>query len=294
MEKSFMQMVKFLTILFCILFSASAFGQDYSQLDPKPYDPATEPNIDMFISSWKQSMPRHTHGNLIERDIFTPCIGDPMKPVVPGAVITGIKRFSHAMLEPGQMTTPFINKDEQEIFYFDSGKGIIKSGNTTQEIGTGFGALIPPAVEYTITNTGTEPLGMYLMIEPIRPGFTPRKDILVRDEAKLPVQGTTGHWVHISKRLFQKSDGLSVLYGMSPVWFSPMTMGQPHSHGPLFVEEIWFALDGDINILLGKQLRKLPVGSAYKIPPDGKTPHSNINVSGDKTIKMFWLMKTTE
>lgn len=289
-----MRIIKMMTIPLLVLFSFNALAQDYSQLDPKPYDPAVEPNIDMFISNWTQSMPRHTHGSLIERDILTPCKGDPLKPVSPGAVLTELKRFSHGMLEASQSTTPYFGKDEQEIFYFDSGKGILKSGNATFELYSGVGALIPPGVEYTITNTGDETLGMYIMVEPIPSGFTPRKDILVRDEAKIPIGGTTGHWSHISTRLFQKDDGLAVLYGMSPVWFAPMTMGQPHSHGPAYVEEIWFALDGDINILLGKQLRKLPVGSAYKIPPDGKTPHSNINVSSEKTIKMFWLMKNSK
>jgi mannose-6-phosphate isomerase-like protein (cupin superfamily) len=134
---------------------------------------------------------------------------------------------------------------------------------------------------------------MYIVVEPIPAGFTPRKDILVRDEAKIPIGTTTGHWCHISRRLFSQQDGLAILVGMSPVWFAPMTIGQPHSHESN-VEEIWFALDGDINILLGKQLRKLPVGTAYKIPPDGKTPHSNINVSEEKSLKMFWLMKNSK
>ncbi|GAI28489.1 unnamed protein product, partial [marine sediment metagenome] len=42
-------------------------------------------------------------------------------------------------------------------------------------------------------------------------------------------------------------------------------------------------------ILLGKEIRKLPPGAAYKIPPNGKTPHSTINDT-DKIIKLFWFM----
>ena len=68
-----------------------------------------------------------------------------------------------------------------------------------------------------------------------------------------------------------------------------MTMGQPHSHEE-GVEEIWFALHGDITILLGKQIRKLQPGTAYKIPPNGNTPHSTINVS-ENPIKVFWFMR---
>lgn len=40
-------------------------------LDGKPYDPAVEPDIDMYMGNWKESLPRHTHGSLIERDILT-------------------------------------------------------------------------------------------------------------------------------------------------------------------------------------------------------------------------------
>ncbi len=95
----------------------------YSQLDPKQYDPETEPDIDMFISSWKESMPRHSHGCLVERDIFTPCEGDPLRPTGRGAVLTDIKRFSHARLEEHSTTAPNTLTDEQAIFYIDSGRG---------------------------------------------------------------------------------------------------------------------------------------------------------------------------
>jgi uncharacterized cupin superfamily protein len=68
-----------------------------------------------------------------------------------------------------------------------------------------------------------------------------------------------------------------------------MTMGQPHSHYP-GEEEIWFLVKGDVTLLLGKQLRKLTPGMAYKIPPNGAVPHSNIN-TGAQTAKMFWFMR---
>ncbi len=266
--------------------------EPYTMLDPKPYDPETDPNIDMFISSWKESTPRALHGSLIERDIFTNCEGDPLHPTKRGAVLTEVKRFSHAMLEAHTSTTPSTLRGEQEIFYFDSGKGIIKAGNKTANLREGVGVLMPPNIEFTMTNTGDEPLGMYIIVEPIPDGFIPKKEMVVKDENLLPLGGTTGHWCHITKARFSKEDGLAVLVGLCPVWFDPMTMGQPHSHGP-GVEEIWFALKGDITILLGKQLRKLPPGTAYKIPPDGNTPHSTINVT-DKPIKVFWFMKTTK
>jgi len=262
---------------------------DYGMLDGNPYDPEKEPNPDLFISNWKESLPRHSHGALVERDIFTPCRGDPLHPVRRGAVLTAIKRFSHASLETHASTSPTTLYGEQEIFYIDSGKGTVKAGRKTAELHEGVGILMPPDIEFTMTNTGDEPLTMYIIVEPVPEGFEPNKEMLVQDENILPYRGSSGHWTHIDKPFFRQEDGLAVLVGMNPVMYDPMTMGQPHSHGE-GVEEIWFALEGDITLLLGKQLRKLPVGSAYKIPPNGKTPHSNINVT-DKPIKLFWFMR---
>jgi len=286
-----MRVITSFLLLFLILASSSVLAQtlDFTQLDAKPYNPETEPNIDMFISSWKESMPRHTHGSLIERDIFTKCEGDPVFPTRKGAVLTELKRFSHATLVPLATTAPTTLKGEQEIFYIDSGKGAIKTEGKTAELYEGVGVLIPPGVEYTMTNTGDKPLTMYIMVEPIPASFTPNNEIRISDVNTAPAITSSGHWNNISRRLFKKSDGLAILVGMGPVINDAMTMNQPHSHEE-GVEEIWFALKGDITILFGKQLRKLPIGSAYKIPANSTTPHANINVT-DEPIMTFWLMK---
>ena len=281
------------TICFIFLFLVSSFvmaqAPDYSQLDGKPYDPKTEPNIDMFISSWKESMPRHTHGSLIERDIFTKCEGDPVFPTTKGAVLTDLKRFSHATLVALASTTPNTLEGEQEIFYIDSGKGTIKTRGKTADLHEGSGILMPPGIEYIITNTEDEPLTMYIIVEPIPEGFTPNKEMLITDVNTAPAITSSGHWTNISRRLFRKEDGLAILSGMGPVIQDSMTMSQPHSHAE-GLEEIWFALKGDVTVLLGKQLRKLPIGSAYKIPANGTTPHANINTT-EEPIMTFWLMK---
>ena len=141
-----------------------------------------------------------------------------------------------------------------------------------------------------MNNTGDKPLTMYIIIEPVPKGFEPRKDMLVRDESDIPFARSNGHWCQIPRMMFSKNDGLAVINGLSSILLSPMTFGHPHSHGE-GIEEIYFAVEGDIHLLLGKQLRKLPPGSAYKIPPDGNTPHSNINLSDD-LIKVVWFMKS--
>ena len=279
-----------ISLLFFVAVSTSILAQepDYSQLDPAPYDSATEPHADMFLSSWKESMPRHSHGSLVERDIFTKLDGDPVFPNKKGAVLTALKRFSHATLDVGASTTPTTLKGEQELFYFESGHGTIKTAKKTADLHEGIGILIPPDIEFTMTNTGDEPLTMYIMTEAIPDGFKPKKEMVVKDESAVPFTGSNVHWSHIYKGFFTRDDGLASLTGAGPVWYSPMTMGQPHSHGE-GVEEIWFALKGDIWVLLGKQFRNLPAGSAYKIPPNGTTPHSNINAS-DQQVKLMHMM----
>ncbi len=107
-------------------------------------------------------------------------------------------------------------------------------------------------------------------------------------QADLEITGVTGNWTHIFRYLFKEEDGLATLVGISPCRFSLMTMGQPHSH-VAGVEEIWFAVDRETDILLGKQLRKPPPSMAYMIPSNGMTPHSNINTT-KQTIMLFWLM----
>ena len=285
-----MKKVSVLCLVMLILVSPFVTAQEpnYGQLDPKPYDPKTEPNIDLFIKSWKESMPVKSHGSIVEREILSQNDGDPVFPKQRGAILTNLKRFNHGTLQSYTSTTPTTLKGEQEIFYIESGKGVIKAGNKTADLYMGTCVLVPPDIEFTITNTCDEVLNMYIITENIPDGFTPKKEIVVKDENVIPFSSSNVHWCHCYKNVISRGDGLATLRGMGPVWFNPMTMGQPHSHGE-GVEEIWFALEGDITILLGKQIRKLPVGSAYKIPPNGKTPHSTIN-NGDEPIKLFWFM----
>ncbi|MBA7576432.1 hypothetical protein ES708_18273 [subsurface metagenome] len=251
----------------------------WRMLDGAPYDRDIHPNPDLFMSSWKESMPRHSHGNLIERDMLTPSEGDPLHPATRGAVLRYVKRLSHAILPAHETTSPFMPVGEQEIIYIDTGNGILNAGSQSIELREGILLLIPVGIEYTMTNTGGESLTMYIIVEPVPDGFVPKKQVQVKDEKTLPFGGTTGHWTHMTKSGFREGEGLATLTGLCPVWYAPMTMGQPHSHFK-DVEEIWFSLRGDITILLGKQLRKFPAGTAYKIPPDGNTPHSTINTGG--------------
>ena len=256
-------------------------------LDGSPYTPGVDPNIDMYISSWKESMPRHTHGSLIERDILTK--GDPMNPPVRGAVLKYINRFTYATLDVHASTIPTTLKDEQEIFYILSGRGIITAGNKTADLYSGIALLMPANLVFTMTSTGDEALTMYLINEPVPEGFRPNEDMLVIDENSIPISSTHGHWCHITKSLFSTQSGLGTLEYITTCSFAPMTIGHPHSHVE-GGEEVWTTIKGETIAFIGKQIRLQPPGTAYMIPPDENTPHSNINVSKEQ-VKMFYFAR---
>ena len=274
-----------LAIALCLLVTPTVvFAQT---LDGSPYTPGKDPNIDMFLGSWMDSMPYKTHGSLVERDVLTK--GDALNPPTKGAVLEYINRFTYATLDAHASTTPTTLKGEQEIYYITSGTGTIKAGRKTADLYEGICILMPANLEFSMKNTGDEALTMYLVCEPIPAGFRPNKDMLVRDENTMPIEGTTGHWCHIVKNFFETDAGLGTLERVLTVCFDPMTIGHPHSHGE-GCEEVWTAVKGTSIAFIGKQIRKQEPGTGYMIPPDGNTPHANINTS-DKQIKIFYFAR---
>ena len=89
--------------------------------------------------------------------------------------------------------------------------------------------------------------------------------------------------------LITKEQGLSQYAALTQVEMPSMSMSRPYSANA-GVEEIWIATEGDLDLLLGKELRKLPVGTAYRVPSTGITAHANINVSA-KPAKFIYMVK---
>ncbi|HUT63852.1 MAG TPA: hypothetical protein VMZ04_07835, partial [Anaerolineae bacterium] len=82
----------------CLIFNVGISAVSFAQsLDGKPYTPGVDPDINMNMGSWKDSMPVHTHGSLVECDILTK--GDPLNPSAEGAVLKYMKRFTRASLD---------------------------------------------------------------------------------------------------------------------------------------------------------------------------------------------------
>ena len=265
------------------IYTEAEYQRAMNQLDGEPFDPETDADISKYIVNWRESMPRHTHGSLIERDVFTK--GDQLNPPRKGAVLKHMNRYVHATLEAGASTTPARMDGEQEAFYVISGTGTVSGGGKTHDIYKGSGILIPDGMEFVMTASSDEPLTMYMVNEPVPDGFVPKTEIVITDENTTPFETSTVHWCMVFKRVLSGAHGLATIQSILTVTFAPMTMGQPHSHDN-GCEETWMALEGDLNLLLGKQLRAQPPGTAFMIPPDGRTPHASINTS-DKPVKLF-------
>ena len=260
--------------------------------------PAPRPDphrIDMFMCDWRESMPRHTHGGLVERDILTK--GDPQTSTRRCAVLNHTNNVSYATLAARGGIAPMKLEGQQEIFYVVGGKGSVTSAGETNELYDGMGILVPPGVEFSMKNTGDVDLSMYIINEIVPADFKPGTKVLVKDENLQPVRGTTGHWVHIVKNIFTPADGLATLRQTITVALDPMTVGEPHAH-TVGSEEVWIQIKGKSLAFIGTQLRWQTPGVGYLAPPFAEYtqanvtnglsfPHSNIN-TGTEQVKFLY------
>ncbi len=245
-----------------------------------------DPDIDMYISSWKQSFPKTTHGTLVVRDILTP--GDQSAPEKPGAVLKFAKQFARGVLESYVRTEPTTHEGVEEILYTVKGKGRVESGSISEELTEGTGVLVPPGVEHTIINESAEPLELLVLQGEYRSPNPPPKNIVVKNYHALPVHAG-GHWTHIVRNLFLQEDGMGGFYAILLVSIDGMNIAEPHPHGP-DDEECWHALKGKSLLWMGKEIRWQPEGTAFMIPQTRKTTHANINIGHDPV--MFFYFRT--
>jgi mannose-6-phosphate isomerase-like protein (cupin superfamily) len=266
----------------------------YYRLDPIPYDPAVDLAPRDFISHWKEGVPHVEHGNIIVRDIFTRNKNtDKNKPSGRGEVLRQLVSVSHGILDKGLTTKPEKLDGIQKIFYILDGTAVITGGKKTAELKPGMAALIPPNLEFSISNTGEKPLKMYIPCEPIPDGFKPRRDMLVRDENIQSFNPRPSHWSNWDSRIFSKDDGLAYLMGMMAVRVAPMSVPEMHPANAPDNDIVWYAAAGDPYSMLGKQFFHLEPGSAFMNPGDNRFNHGNVNISEDTFIKMIWLRTQT-
>jgi len=255
-------------------------------LSPLALAQATGDRIDLYFADWHSSTPRTTLGFLQVRDIFTP--GDPQNPQKKGAVLRYLNSHTYATLAPHATTKATRLDGQQEIYFVESGRGSATAGGETVDLYKNIAVLMPANLEFTLKNTGDEPLAMYVVNEPTPPGFRPNSNMLVRDENKLPITSTNGLWAHIVKTLFVTQDGLGTLQSVLTVTLDPLTIGKPHIVDHDDIEEVWTALGGTSLAFVSNQLRRQTPGMAFYHIPDNKTPHTNINQNEDAQVKFLY------
>jgi mannose-6-phosphate isomerase-like protein (cupin superfamily) len=252
----------------------------------------TGDHIDLYFGDWHTSPSRVIRGALDERDILTR--GDAMTPAKKSAVLRFINSYTYATLAPHQATRPEQLNGQQEIYFVQSGKGTAHAGNQLVDLYRNIAVLVPAGLNFSIENTGDQPMTMYVINEPTPPGFRPNTTLLARDENQLPISSSKGMWAHIVKTLFVTSDGLGTLEAVLTVTLDPLTLGKPHpvpGEDTDEIEEVWTALDGTSLAMVGNQLRRQSPGMAYLHIPDNKTPHTNINSSEDFQDKFLYFAR---
>jgi mannose-6-phosphate isomerase-like protein (cupin superfamily) len=255
-------------------------------LSPLALAQATGDRIDLYFADWHNATPRTTHGSLSQRDIFTR--GNPQNPTQKGAVLRYLNSYTYATLAAHASTKATRLEARQEIYLFQSGRGAATAAGQTVDLYRNIAVLMPANLEFTIKNTGDQPLTMYVINEPTPPNFRPNSTMLFRDENKVPITSSDGLWSHIVKTLFVTADGLGTLQSVLTVTLDPLTMGKPHIVDHDDIEEVWTALDGTSLAFVSNQLRKQSPGMAFYHIPDNKTPHTNINQNEDSQVKFLY------
>src|SRR6516225_11077849 len=111
--------INFVGVILTLGVASSLFAQQTSRpsaasqpsihedaLDPSPVDPKSDPDINMFVNDYRDSMPRTEYGAMVFYDILTQRgAGDIMRPVAKGAVLSVMIAASRATLEAGATAT---------------------------------------------------------------------------------------------------------------------------------------------------------------------------------------------
>jgi mannose-6-phosphate isomerase-like protein (cupin superfamily) len=252
---------------------------DFARLDNRSYVRKNEPDVDMYMGSWRDEVPRIMHGNVYFRDMLTTLEGpDPLHPTRTGAVLTRATAVSFAQLEPGAKARPMDGEltGIQQSFVVDSGTGTITSGGKTIALEQGMAFTIAPGMDFQLLATGESYLNFYVVSERIPAGKAPSTKLQVVNNRAVPQK--TNSWHNRERRLITVKEGLLQFGAITQVELGAMAMSRPYS-AAAGTEEIWIATRGYVDLLIGKELRRLPAGTAYMVPPTGITAHALVNTT---------------
>jgi mannose-6-phosphate isomerase-like protein (cupin superfamily) len=240
--------------------------------------------VDSYFADWHASKPQ-TDGAVTEYTVFTK--GDPMKPTAKGAVLRYVDSYVYATIAPGASTSPMSLSGKQRVYYFTSGTGTIAAAGDSVPVSVNIAVLVPANLSFTIKNTGTVPLGAYVITEPTPSGFQPGTKLVVKDEKATPISTAQEEWSRLVRPLFTASDGLATITSVETVTLDELTITRPFTGNMPNTEHLWMELSGTSIAFIGPYLRRQPPGIAYEHPPDNLAPTSNVNYSEDSQVKLL-------
>lgn len=252
---------------------------DYSRLDNRAIDPDNEVDVDMYMGGWRDAFPSIRFGNLYVRNLLTEGNGDPLKPTKTGAVLSNAVTVSYGLLEPkaSAHNVEADPKDVQYTFVVGSGSGTLTYGGKSAALVKDMAFIAPPSGDYKVTAIGGY-MTFYVIGEKLAGGVKPAAGVTVVDHRATPA--VVKDWVDKERTLVSKADGLSQYATITRVDMpAALAMSRSTSAAP-GSEEIWIATDGEVDMLFGKSLRKLPANTAYRVPPTGITARGHLNASG--------------
>jgi mannose-6-phosphate isomerase-like protein (cupin superfamily) len=284
-------------LLFVALFIATCGFAQQGAPAPRNAAPTTAPpgarsnersneqagiDVDRFMGYPSNKTVHISHAGLLTHSILR--AGNPYEPGPQGAVLEYRKDLSTATLLPNSQT-PLSTLSDEFFFYVKSGEGRLDDGKQYWDLHPNMAILAPPNVPHRFVNKSDKPLSMIMLT--FAGGPAAHSELIVRDVSLLPWCEENAHWNNTSRCIFSAADGLIQGERMYLVMLQPWAVSQPHSHVP-GTEEIWVKVTpGGAVALLGSELREMPEDSAYLVPPNGITDHSNINLS--KTAVEWWI-----
>jgi mannose-6-phosphate isomerase-like protein (cupin superfamily) len=242
--------------------------------------------LDPYFMDWHNAPVHTVAGHLQEQDVLIR--GDALHPSAPGAVLRFASAYKHAVLPPHATTSAIKLKDQQQIYFVVSGEGKAVAGSQSVALSPNIAVLVPEGLEFTLSNSGAEPLEMYFIQEPTSAGFHPNTSMLVRDENTLPFATTDLQWSYMVKKVFVASDGLATLSEVSTVCLDPLTISRPKSTESPDTEAAWTALRGKGIAFVSNDLRRMSSGMTYAEVPDGQTSLSMVNPDQNSELKFLY------
>jgi mannose-6-phosphate isomerase-like protein (cupin superfamily) len=240
--------------------------------------------VDMYFNDWHASKGQAA-GPVTEYTVFTK--GDPMKPTAKGAVLRYVDSYVYTTWAPGASAPPTTLSGKQRVYYFITGTGTISAAGESAPVSINVAVLVPANVAFTIKNTGTVPLGAYVITEPTPSGFQPGTKLVVKDEKVTPISTADQEWSRLVRPLFTASDGLATISSVETVTLDNLTITRPFTGTMPNTEHLWMELSGTSIAFIGPYLRRQTPGIAYEHPPDNLAPTANVNYSEDSQVKLL-------